>query len=207
MKKVLASFILLVLLLSLTACGSTSEDKKTSGSNSNSPGVDEILQQEMAKEDAQQGREQPLDQERKAEEEAQAAQQAQQEDARDVTEDELWTVESTIEGVDVDLTAVSDTIAYAQLYDMLVHKEDFIGKVVRLKGIFASFHSEETGMDYYSCQVTDNTLCCSMGLEFVLGQGHGYPRDGEEIVVQGVFDTYEENNLIYCTLRDAVFIG
>ncbi len=50
--------------------------------------------------------------------------------------------------------------------------------------------------------------CCAQGIEFVLAGEYTYPDDypeeGSYIKVAGVFDTYEDEEYIYCTLRNAV---
>lgn len=73
--------------------------------------------------------------------------------------------------------------------------------VVKMSGVSASSHNEETGMDYYGCIIQDATACCSQGIEYEL-QGD-YPEDGEMICVTGTFDTYEEDGYTYCILREA----
>ena len=41
------------------------------------------------------------------------------------------------------------------------------------------------------------------GIEFVLAGNASYPEANTTICVMGVFDTYEKNGYIYCTLREA----
>lgn len=58
------------------------------------------------------------------------------------------------------------------------------------------------------CQIKCGiTACCAQGMEFVLTDDYSYPndypREGDEITVTGVFDTYMEGDYMYCTLRDA----
>ena len=33
-----------------------------------------------------------------------------------------------------------------------------------------------------------------------------YPKEGGQVCVEGVFDTYKEGELTYCTLRDAKLV-
>lgn len=106
--------------------------------------------------------------------------------------------------VDIDLTALSSTMVYSEVFNMLYEPEDYIGKTVRMEGLFSTYHSETTGKDYYSCIIEDATACCSQGLEFALTEGYSYPKEGTLIEVVGVFDTYEEGEYVYCTLKDAV---
>ncbi len=113
----------------------------------------------------------------------------------------------TKKSFDVDLTILSDTVAYSQVYDMLTYPENYIGKTVKMKGRFAYFYDPALNKSYYACVVMDATACCSQGIEFVLPESYVYPDDypelDAEICVCGTFDTYTENNCMYCTLRDA----
>ncbi|MBC5999125.1 hypothetical protein H8876_03815 [Clostridiales Family XIII bacterium BX16] len=60
---------------------------------------------------------------------------------------------------------------------------------------------------YYACIIQDALACCTQGLEFVLAGEHtypdDYPKEGEEITVTGIFDTYEEDGFKYCQLINA----
>ncbi len=109
--------------------------------------------------------------------------------------------------VDEDLSVLSDTMVYAELYNIISNPKDHLGKTFRIKGTFAVYEGDERV--YYACLVTDVTACCSQGLEFVLRDGSlkypdDYPELGTEITVRGVFDTYEEGPYTYSQLIDAV---
>ncbi len=111
------------------------------------------------------------------------------------------------ESVDVDLTTLSSTLVYAEVYDMLVYPDKYIGKTVKMEGAFAKYYDEATDKTYYACVIADATACCSQGLEFEPTEDYVYPDDypaeGENVCVIGVFDTYEEGDYYYCTLRNA----
>jgi len=113
-------------------------------------------------------------------------------------------------GVDVDLTDMSSTMVYSEVYNMVNTPEDYVGKVIKLDGLFATTVDENNGNRYFACIVQDATACCSQGIEFVLKGDHTYPDDypevEEEIVLVGTFDTYYEDDYMYCTLRDAEMI-
>lgn len=116
-------------------------------------------------------------------------------------------VSSTAEGVDVDLTALSSTMVYSEVYNMMVDPDKYIGKTVRMRGQFALYEDTESNARYFACIIADATACCSQGLEFVLEGTHTYPQDypelGSEITVMGEFRTYEENGNLYCHLTGA----
>lgn len=109
--------------------------------------------------------------------------------------------------IDVDLTSLSSTMVYSEVYNMVSQPDDYIGKTVKMSGKFASNHVEETDKYYFACIIADATACCSQGIEFVLTDDYTYPDDypqeGEEVCVVGEFDTYQEGEYTYCTLRNA----
>lgn len=118
--------------------------------------------------------------------------------------------ESTESLIDVDLTILSSTMVYSEVYNMMTSPKDYIGKTVKMKGLYAYAHDETTGNDYFACIVQDATACCAQGIEFVLTEEYRYPDDypkgDEEICVVGVFDTYQEGDYTYCTLRNAKLV-
>ncbi|MBR3018765.1 MAG: hypothetical protein IKH57_17065 [Clostridia bacterium] len=114
------------------------------------------------------------------------------------------------EGIDIDLTAMSATMVYSEVYSMLATPENYIGKTVKMNGSFADYLDEATGNYYCACIIRDATACCSQGIEFVLTDDYVYPDDypevGSDVSVVGVFDTYMEGENLYCTLRNAVLV-
>ena len=111
------------------------------------------------------------------------------------------------DGVDVDLTVLSSTMVYSEVYNMMYYPENYIGKTVKMKGMYAGYHDESTDKYYHACIIQDATACCAQGIEFEPTDDYRYPDDypaeGQEVCVTGVFDTYKEGENIYCTLRNA----
>lgn len=112
--------------------------------------------------------------------------------------------------LDVDLTKLSSTMVYSEVYNMMYTPDDYIGKTVKMKGQFAYYEDPETKVQYFACIIADATACCSQGLEFILTGEHTYPNDypelGSEITVTGTFEVYTENGFQYCRLKDAAII-
>ena len=108
---------------------------------------------------------------------------------------------------DIDLTQVSSTLVYSEVFNMVNNPEDYIGKVVKMTGVFAVYEDETTGSVYFACISQDATACCSQGIEFVPQGDFTYPDDfpelGTEITVRGTFGTYMEGDQLYVTLYDA----
>ena len=114
------------------------------------------------------------------------------------------------ETVDVDLTALSSTMVYSEVYNMLTAPEDYMGKTIKMNGAFNYYEDTVNNVTYYACVIMDATACCAQGLEFVPQDKYSFPDDfppdGEEITVTGVFDTYTLDDYTYCTLRNAVIV-
>ena len=114
------------------------------------------------------------------------------------------------DAVDVDLTKLSSTMVYSEVYAMASEPEQYKGKTVKMRGSFAT--QEYNGARLYACIVQDATACCAQGLEFEPGDAYVYPDDypepGKEITVLGTFDSYREdagngNYYVYLVLRNA----
>ena len=109
----------------------------------------------------------------------------------------------------MDLTFLSSTMVYTEVYNMMIQPQEYLGKTIRMEGAFSVYHDEANDKYYFACIISDATACCSQGIEFVLAGEHTYPDDypeiGDDVTVTGVFDTYEEGEYLYCTLRNAVF--
>jgi hypothetical protein len=107
---------------------------------------------------------------------------------------------STTEGVDIDLTLLSSTLVYAEVYNMMYYPEDYVGKIIKMKGSFNVYTDTEKGIDYLAVLVADATACCQQGLEFTW-EGHKYPEDypkmGTEMTVTGEVELYEEDGFMY----------
>ncbi|MBR6395923.1 MAG: hypothetical protein IKS09_03035 [Lachnospiraceae bacterium] len=113
---------------------------------------------------------------------------------------------SETEGIDIDLTALTSNMVYAEVYAMTTSPEDFIGKTIKMEGTTYSVKDIVTGKTYYACIVQDATACCAQGIEFDLAEDKlsgDYPKDGDTVCVIGTFGTYEEAGGTYCTLKDA----
>ena len=118
--------------------------------------------------------------------------------------------ESTTEAksVDLDLTQLSSTLIYSEVYNMLITPDDYKGKIVKMKGQFNQYTDEQTGKTYNAVIIPDATACCQQGLEFELSdKTNPNFEQGAEITVVGTFDTYSEGELLYCHLKNAKIIN
>lgn len=120
----------------------------------------------------------------------------------------LNSASSVEDGIDVDLTILSSTMVYSEVYNMMCYPENYLGKTVKMSGMYTAFQDEETGNSYHACIIMDATACCAQGIEFELTDDYVYPDDypneGETICVTGTFETYMEGEKKYCTLKNAL---
>ncbi|WP_295068441.1 hypothetical protein [Ruminococcus sp.] len=107
---------------------------------------------------------------------------------------------------DIDLTQMSPSMVYAQVYDMVCNGDNYLGQTVKVKGPF-SYFQETDGREFFAVIISDATACCSQGIEFVLNGDYSYPDDypaiGTEITVIGKFNYYTEEFATYCQLLNA----
>ena len=209
MRKRICLLLNIFLICIMTGCGNNNTSVRTGNS---SAGVNDVINAGMAEEDAKKAdKEEPVT-------ESDAGNTGTQKDSADedpsnpepaeeAPDDETEKVKNSPDEIDVDLTALSSTMVYAEVYNMMAAPEDYIGKTVKMNGMFASYHDEATDKYYFACVISDATACCSQGIEFVLTDEYSYPDDypkeGEEVCVCGEFDTYQEGDRTYCTLRNA----
>ena len=109
--------------------------------------------------------------------------------------------------IDVDLTAISGILVYSEVYNMMASPANYMGKKIKMEGIYAIYFDDTYSTRYDACIVQDATACCATGIEFELPDEYKYPDDypeeGDIITVEGIFDTYDEGSYTYCTLRNA----
>ncbi len=113
------------------------------------------------------------------------------------------------DGVDIDLTKLSSTMVYAEVFSMLSTPRNYIGKIVRMRGDYSFIQDPVNEVMYHACLIKDATACCAQGLEFVLTDDYKYPEDypkpGDEITIVGQFNFYNEGDYIYYNIIDAVW--
>ncbi len=219
MKKLISILLISGMILSLSGC---SKSDKQAGSNGSSvpASVQSIIDQQVkeAEESAAQAAAEavPVYPEAAESSTTEIFDSSAAVDSSTVTEAEssVSDIEEDDSEFDVDLTKLSSTIVYSEVFNMLYYPDEYIGKTVRMKGQFALYQAVDENNQpipdqiYFACIIADATACCSQGLEFVLAGEHvypdDYPRRGEEITVSGTFETYLEDGYLYVHLVDAV---
>ena len=100
----------------------------------------------------------------------------------------------TTEKIDVDLTKLSPTMIYAEVFNILQAPNDYRGKILKIRGKDEMHHA---------CVIYDATVCCMQGFEFELAENQKYPPNQCEITLIGRFDTYKIQKIDNPILRDA----
>lgn len=104
--------------------------------------------------------------------------------------------------VDINLASLSNNLAYSEVYNMCASPEEYDGKTIRLSGLFSAIYENVEENDLrFTCQISDATACCSVGLEFVpkkeLVFPDDFPLDSTKITVTGTLKTKSEDVPIY----------
>lgn len=131
--------------------------------------------------------------------------------ATETTTTEVTAEDSTIPGVDYDLTSMSKDMVYATIYQVMYEPDKYVGKVFRVQGPYYPVYVDETGKYYHYCLIQDAAACCTQGMEFVWEDGSHiypdeYPAENTEITVQGTFEIYtedEDSSFVYFRLNPA----
>ena len=177
----------------ISGCGKRADNGK--GINSGET-VDKVIESQVKKEEQKKTEESTKEDTQKND---------QQNTDTQTPESVQGTVNAPEAAVDVDLSVMDSDMIYATVYQMM-----YVGKTFRIEGKFYVTYDEMTKNQYYYCVIKDATECCAQGLEFVWGDGSHiypdeYPTDGTEVIVDGTFELYMENDSRYCRLANADF--
>lgn len=114
--------------------------------------------------------------------------------------------QTTATNFDYDLTQLSSTVVYSQITDMTMVPEEYVGKTIKMEGRFEIYGDPNAENPYLGCIVNDATACCSVGLRFVLTGDYtsaDFPENGSDIVITGVFQTYEYQGCTFGEIQNA----
>lgn len=105
----------------------------------------------------------------------------------------------------IDLTVLSSTMVYAEVYNITAEPDDYLGKTIKVSGLYYNSYYEETDTLYHFVFISDAAACCAQGLEFKWHGDHVYPDDYPAhqslVEVTGVFDKYDELGETYYYLN------
>lgn len=198
MKRTGIGIWLLAAVVLISGCGKQTDNGK--GIN-NGKTVDKVIESQVKKEEQKKTEESTKEDTQK---------NNQQNTDTQTPESVQGTVNAPEAAVDVDLSVMDSDMIYATVYQMMSDPEQYVGKTFRIEGKFYVTYDEMTKNQYYYCVIKDATECCAQGLEFVWGDGSHiypdeYPTDGTEVIVDGTFELYMENDSRYCRLANADF--
>lgn len=112
--------------------------------------------------------------------------------------------------IDLDMSVMSGTVVYAQVYNLTVDPDPWLGKIIRIAGYYSCFNDTDRGIVYHACIIPDATGCCAQGIEFIWAGEHvwpdDYPEAGTDLTVTGRLEMYEEDGDPYLHLVDAEVI-
>lgn len=198
MKRTGIGIWLLAAVVLISGCGKQADNGK--GINSGKT-VDKVIESQVKKEEQKKTEESTKEDTQKND---------QQNTDTQTPESVQGSVNAPEAAGDVDLSVMDSDMIYATVYQMMSDPEQYVGKTFRIEGKFYVTYDEMTKNQYYYCVIKDATECCAQGLEFVWGDGSHiypdeYPTDGTEVIVDGTFELYMENDSRYCRLANADF--
>ena len=66
--------------------------------------------------------------------------------------------------VDLDLSSMSGNVVYAQVFNIMMSPEEYVGKTIRMSGSLAVEHDLVHNKVYTSCIIQDATAGCAQGI-------------------------------------------
>ena len=116
----------------------------------------------------------------------------------EVSQSDLEALSTDNVKIDIDMTKMSVTMIYSQIFNMLIMPEEYENKTIKVSGAFEVYPNEEGEIDCFTLTVMDATACCKEGLDFIWLGDHSYPADypkqGDEITITGKYKTFENED-------------
>ena len=99
-------------------------------------------------------------------------------------------------GQSYDLTANDADMNYVIVAMIAEDPKSFEGVKIKLQGIATDLETTDTsGIDHYVL-INDRQACCQQGLQYILEDTNAkYPKDKEEVTVEGVLDVYNSEEI------------
>ncbi len=104
--------------------------------------------------------------------------------------------------VDVDLTILTPNMVYAEVSNMMMYPDNYLGKTIKVSGPYFPMYYDVTDNYYHYVLIEDALACCQNGMEFIWDEGthtypDEYPKEDEVIEIVGELKSYKEENYIY----------
>ena len=101
--------------------------------------------------------------------------------------------ESEGDNIDVNLSALSATMLFAEITNIMNNPEAYLGQVIKIRGEYFNFYHEGSDEYIHFVLVLDEAGCCNEGFQFRVGEEFGSPEElietEAEIEVIGVFQS------------------
>lgn len=108
-------------------------------------------------------------------------------------------------GTETDPARIERELAYVEAVNMNIWPENYVGKTRTVSGQSTSSYFAVTDKTYHSIAVPNKDGTYTEEVEYLTADGT-YPADGIPVTVTGKFETYMENGIQYCRLKDAKII-
>lgn len=116
--------------------------------------------------------------------------------------------------VDLDLTALSGNMLYAEVYNMQMAPEQYLRKTIRLRGVFSAYQNPTTDQVHCSLVVSDAAACCAQGFTLLMPDQAAYPQDyppsQSQVTVEGTLQpdrSMLEQGFLFLCIEDVVFLA
>ncbi len=130
-----------------------------------------------------------------------------QEDIPETTESKPVAEDKPFTGVvDRDFTRMNSNMVYAEVFNMMIDPESYVGKYFKMKGKIKTFEDGALSSPSYAVIVSDALACCQQGIDFVYDFNGNPPPEDSEIVVVGKFVLAELNGGISYIYLDAITV-
>lgn len=104
--------------------------------------------------------------------------------------------------VDVDLTVLTPNMVYAEVSNMMMYPDNYLGKTIKVSGPYFPMYYDVTNNYYHYVLIEDALACCQNGMEFIWDEGthtypDEYPKEDDVIEIVGELKSYKEEKYIY----------
>lgn len=101
--------------------------------------------------------------------------------------------------VDMDFCVLTENMRLSMLYEYYSNPEKYIGKRVKISGLYRPYKDETTNKLYHYMIIYDKLACCENALEFIWDNNtHAYPdeypKEGTEVTCYGTYESYDEQS-------------
>ena len=116
-------------------------------------------------------------------------------EAQAIAQNEATSVKSTVAAdgskIDYDLSEMNSNMVYAEVFNMMIEPDFYVGKRIKMRGNLAVYPNSPTadGGTAYAVIISDALACCKQGIEFKCSSADAekLPHDGEIVTVTGVY--------------------